>query len=102
MDKKKIIYSILKELNDGNRELKSSDFEINLETFGEIIEMLTRKELISGANVVRAGQGNKVQYILLQNAVVDIDGIEYLEKNSVWAKGYRGIKEIASWIPGIG
>lgn len=97
MDKRKLIYSILKEIEQGN-EPKSQDYEISLEDFGTIVEMMQSNGLIKGAFVQRAGRGNVIAYVFTNKATIEMKGLDYLEENSTWAKTYRGIKEVVEFI----
>lgn len=97
MDRRKLIYSILKELDKG-LEPRHTDYDVDLQFFGEVIEMINRKNLIENATVIRGGIGNPVKMTLLKHAKVTFDGMEYLENNSAWAKTYNMIKELRDWI----
>lgn len=99
MNKKKIIYSILKELNDDNTQLKSETYNISSEEFGSLLEMMQDENLIKDTIITRAGQGNKVIFIHLANTKIKLRGIDYLETNSSLAKTYKGLKEIREWLP---
>ncbi|BDH62125.1 hypothetical protein MTP04_22550 [Lysinibacillus sp. PLM2] len=97
MDKRKLIYSILKEIEQGN-EPRAVDYGIELEEFGTVVEMIQRQGLITGAMVQRAGIGSKVVYAFLDRAKIEIPGLDYLEENSSWSKLYKGLKEVRDWI----
>lgn len=99
MNKKKIIYSILKELNDDNTQLKSETYNISREEFGSLLEMMQDENLIKDTIITRAGQGNKIIFIHLTNTKIKLKGIDYLEDNSSLAKTYKGLKEIREWLP---
>lgn len=92
-----MIYSILKEIEQGN-EPKSKDYEIQLEEFGIVLEMMQNDGLIRGALVKRAGIGNNIVYAFTHNARIEMKGLDYLEENSGWAKAYKGIKELVDFI----
>ncbi|GAB0170534.1 YjcQ family protein [Lysinibacillus sp. CTST325] len=97
MDKRKLIYSILKEIEQEN-EPKSQDYEISLEEFGTVVEMMQSDGLIKGALVQRGGRGNGVVYAFTHKAKIEMKGLTYLEENSTWAKAYKGIKEVVGFI----
>ncbi|QEO62957.1 hypothetical protein EVS87_012245 [Bacillus altitudinis] len=97
MDRRKLIYSILKELDKG-LEPRHTDYDVDLQFFGEVIRMMESKNLIENASVVRGGMGNLVKMTLLKHAKVTFDGMEYLEDNSAWAKTYNTLKELRDWI----
>lgn len=97
MDRKKLIYSILKELEQGN-EPKQSDYELELEQWGELAELIRDEGYAKNVTVQRAGQGNRVIYAWYSSAKITMKGIEYLEENSLLAKTYKGIKEVRDWL----
>lgn len=94
---KKILYSILKEVKDGNQPSRN-DYGIELEDFGTIVEIAKSNGFIENAAVSRGGRGNKVQLVLLNNARITLNGLEYLEQNSTLTKTYKGLKELRDWI----
>ncbi len=77
MDKKIILY-ILEGIHN-NEEPRFYDFDIDKETFGEIVEEIQNKGLISGAKISRVGLENKVAVVSLQNATVELKGLKYIE-----------------------
>lgn len=97
MNKKKVIYSILKELEKGNKPVRD-DYGLDLEEYGLIIEMMAREGLIENEIVTRGGIGNKVIFPSLRHARITLKGIDYLEENSVLAKAYTAAKEIREWV----
>lgn len=97
MDKRKLIYSILKEIEQGNAP-KFSDYGITKDEFGDTLEMMQSGNLITGATITRAGIGNKVVFCITNYSKLTMDGLKYLEENSAWTKTYRGIKEIRDWL----
>lgn len=96
MDERKIIYSILAEINKGKTELKAEDYGIAREEFGNIVEMIQDEGLIKGAAFSRAR--GKILITHLKTAKVTMKGISYLEDNNKWAKTYKGLKEIREWL----
>lgn len=96
MNRKKLIYSILKELEQGN-EPKQADYEIDLEQWGEVSELIRDEGFAKNVTVQRAGIGNKVVYAWYSSAKITMAGIEFLEENSGLAKTYKGIKEVRDW-----
>jgi hypothetical protein len=97
MDRKKLIYSILKEIEQGNVP-KQSDFDLELEQWGELAELIRDEEFTKNVTVQRGGIGNKVVYAWLDRAKITLKGIEFLEQNSVFAKTYKGLKEARDWL----
>lgn len=100
MSKRKIIYSILKELEAGKSEPRAIDYGISEAEFGDIVEMMEDDGLIKGSAMSRGGRGNEAKIVYLNTAKVTIiKGLGYLEENSKWAKTYKGLKEIRDWLP---
>lgn len=77
MDKNIILY-ILEGIHN-NEEPRFYDFDIDKETFGEIVEEIQNKGLVSGAKISRVGLENKVAVVSLQNATVELKGLKYIE-----------------------
>ena len=82
---KKIIYSVLREIEKGENLPKFSDFNLSLIEFRDLIDQIQDDDLIKGASVPR-GQGNPDRMVLLNNAKITLKGLDYLEKNSVFAE----------------
>lgn len=97
MDKRKIIYSILTEINKGEVEPKAEDYGLDTEEFGNIVEMIQDEKLIKGA--VFSHAKGKILITFLNTAKVTMKGMDYLEENSTWGKTYKGLKEIREWLP---
>lgn len=96
MDKRKIIYSILTEINKGEVEPKSADYGLNEEEFGDIVEIMQDEGLIKGAAFSRVK--GKIVITFLNTAKVTMKGMDYLEENGKWGKTYKGLKEIREWL----
>ncbi|KUO75566.1 MAG: hypothetical protein APF81_27500 [Desulfosporosinus sp. BRH_c37] len=88
MNKKKLIYSVLREIEKGENIPKFSDFGISLIEFRDLIDQIQDDDLIKGASVPR-GSGNPDQMVLLNTAKVTLKGLEYLEKNSAFAESIQ-------------
>lgn len=97
MNRKKLVYSILKELEQGN-EPKQKDYELDLEQWGEISELILDEGYARNIKVTRAGIGNKVVMVWYNTAKITMKGIEFLEENSGLAKTYKGLKEVRDWL----
>ena len=80
MDKKQLIYKILEGLNNGV-EPKFNDYDVDKDTFGDVVELMQNEGLISGATVTRGGMGSKVMIVFLNHAKVEMSGLNYLEEN---------------------
>lgn len=78
MNVKKKLYIVLNNIKENRNEIDNEIFPTK-EEYGVIIESLIQKRYIEGANVVRAGQGNKIQFINIDNARITVDGASFLE-----------------------
>lgn len=99
MNTKKIIFSILTEIKKGEQEPKPSDYDLSIEQFGEMVQIMIDGDYIKNAGISRGGEGNKPLIVWLDKAKITMAGLNYLEENSVLAKTYKGLKEIRSWLP---
>lgn len=97
-DKLKIMLSFMRELNDGNIP-NAADYDLDLDEFAVIIEACQDAGYIKGASIQRAGMGNKVAIMWLDQAKLTVKGMEYLHENSAAMKAYKGLKEIREWLP---
>ncbi|WP_176482038.1 YjcQ family protein [Paucisalibacillus globulus] len=95
MNRKKIIYSILKEIDKGN-EPKKEDYELEMEQWGEIASLIKNEGYATGINVLYAD--DNVYLVIYSSPKLTIKGIDFLEENSGWAKTYKGLKEVRDWI----
>lgn len=98
MKKKKILISILKEIEAKNYSIEESNYEITRDEFGDLIDEALENNYIKNANVVRGGVGNKALLIFLDGAKLTLAGEEFLEENSAIVKAYRGIKDILGFL----
>ncbi|WP_176330284.1 YjcQ family protein [Oceanobacillus rekensis] len=94
MDKKKLIYSILKELEQGNVP-EREDYELRIEQWGEIVLLIKNEGYATGIAV--AFGDNTIAEVSISSAKITMKGIEFLEENSGLAKTYKGIKEVRDW-----
>lgn len=97
MDKKKLIYSILKELDNGNKPT-AKDFGVTVNEFGAVLELMMAERYITGAIIQKGGKGGNVVFATIAHATILKPGLDYLDENSTWAKTYKGIKEFLSLI----
>lgn len=93
MKKNKLRYAILKEIDKGNKKLKSEDFKIDEETFYEAINFLVRENYLKGIPY-----GSNIPMIFTGTAYLTEKGEDYLEENKILSKTYKGLKEILSFI----
>lgn len=81
MEKKDIILKILDGLYQNSKLPSKEELELDLEHYGEILEIIMHSNLAFDIKITKAGQGNKVQMIWGDNAKITITGIEYLKQN---------------------
>lgn len=79
-----IILYILEGIHN-HEEPKFYDFDIDKETFGEIVETMQSDGLISGAKVSRVGLENKVAVVTLQDVKVELKGLNYIKKYETYS-----------------
>lgn len=91
MNRKKLIYSILKEIDKGNIP-KFDEYELNKEQWNEIIK---NEELLNGVSILYAD--DEVYYVSIDSAKLTFKGINFLEENNTWTKTYNSIKEARDW-----
>jgi len=94
VNRKKLIYSILKELQDGI-EPNKSDYELDLQQWGEIALLVKNEGFANGIGVFYAD--NEVYTVSFNSAKITMKGMNFLEENSAWAKAYKGLKEARDW-----
>lgn len=97
--RRKIIYSVLKEIENGDGKPSWTDYGVEKEYFAQVVEMMQDEGLIKDASVLRAGIGNKAQAIILKGSQITMKGLDYLEENSALAKTYKGLKKVREWLP---
>lgn len=93
MDKKKLRYAILKEIDTGNKKLSEEDFGVNEETFDDAVNFLKREGYLAGIFYA----DNRPQFFE-GTAYLTEAGENYLSENSALAKTYKGLKEIRDWL----
>jgi hypothetical protein len=97
-DKLKIMLSFMRELNDGNIP-SAKDYEIDNDEYADIIEACQDAGYIKGAAITRAGAGNKVAIMWLDQVKLTVRGMEYLHEHSPLMQTYKGLKELRDWLP---
>ena len=95
-DIKKIIYSILKEILEGESIPKASDYGISEDEFYDIVLLMKNEGYLNPKNVEFFITGG----IFIEKSIntVTMKGIEFIEDNNSWAKMYKGIKEIKEFL----
>jgi len=98
LNKKKIIYSILREIERGENILKFSDLDLSLIEFRDLIDQIQDDDLIKGASLPKSGQKNPTRMVLLNKAEITLKGSNYLEQNSAFAETYPGLNDLKLWL----
>ena len=98
MRKKKIIYSILREIEKGETIPKFSDLDLSLIELRDLIDQIQDDDLIKGASLPKSGQRNPARMVLLDRAEITLKGSNYLEQNTSFAETYPGLKELKPWL----
>lgn len=91
MSTKKIIYSILKEVQAG-KEPKAQDYDITQAEFADIAQIIKDEGLLSNV-AIAAGR-----LVWFNASKITMKGLDYMEENSLLAKTYKGLKEVRDWI----
>lgn len=94
---KKIIYSILKEITEGDKVPLHSDYEITHDEFLQIVRLMCNEGYLNKKWVIFDILGNVS--IIKQLDLVTMKGIEFLEENNKWNKLYKGLKEFRDFLP---
>lgn len=93
MNKSKLRYAILKEVDNGNTKLTEKDFGVSEDDFDEAIRFLDREGYLKG--FIYADNRPALFY---GAAYLTEKGENYLSENSALAKTYKGLKEIREWL----
>lgn len=93
MNKKKLRYAILKEIDNGNKALTEENFAVTADQFDEAIRFLNRESYLGGVFYA-----DDRPWLIEGTAYLTEDGESYLEENSSLAKTYKGLKEIRDWL----
>ncbi len=91
MNKKKLRYAILKELDERNN-FNENDFEVTTDEFDNALRFLDREGYIKG--VFYADD----RPWIFNGAILTEKGENYLEENAPWKKAYNTLKEARDWI----
>ncbi|SMF88185.1 YjcQ protein [Paenibacillus uliginis N3/975] len=93
MNKERLRYAILKEVNEGNTPLTEEDFDVSENEFDDAVNFLSREKYLTG--LLWAGDRPHLHKI---GPVLTERGEKYLNENSILSKTYRGLKEVREWI----
>ena len=106
MDNFKIIYKILRALEQSLDRERINMADISAQRFGisenrwlAIIEMIVDKGLVKGIKVHYTADGEC--FLQIDRPMITMDGLQYLEENSMMQKAYRLIKGVKDITPGI-
>lgn len=91
MDKQKLLYAIVREIDKGNKSFTHEDLDMEREIFEDTIRLASREGYITGVYYA----DDRPFY---ERAKATMKGLEYLKENSGWAKTYRGLKELRDWL----
>lgn len=94
---KKIIYSILKEILEGEKVPEASDYDITEEQYFEILQLMKNEGYLNSKRISFFIDGSV--HIAKSLDTVTMKGINFLEDNSKWNKLYKGIKEFRDFLP---
>lgn len=98
MDREKLLYALVKELNDNNI-ISAELLKIDKEQFYQILDLAYTAGFINKLpKPVRGGIKSEIQYFVEDDINITLNGIRYLKDNSALGKTYRGLKEIREWI----
>jgi|GEM_PF-1429274 len=101
IDRKKIIYAILKELNNGNKQFDNESFNVEKDIYHDVIKAIINANYAENFKMSASSDSGEIFDVWCDYAYITVEGIEFLERNSTWGKAYGGLKEFASWIPGL-
>ncbi len=94
---KKIIYSVLKEILEGDSIPTAKDYDITDEQFLEILNLMKNENYLNQKKVIFCLDGS--YHIQKSIDAVTMKGIEFLEQNNKWAKLYTGLKKFRDFLP---
>lgn len=93
MDKQKLRYAILREIDKKNTPLTEVEFGVTEEEFHNAIRFLDREGYLSGIDYA-----DDRPWINKLDSELTEKGEKYLKENSAVAKAYKGLKEIRDWL----
>ncbi|ATP40338.1 hypothetical protein CSE16_09920 [Solibacillus sp. R5-41] len=101
MDKEKLMYSILFEINNG-RIPNHIDYNLELFMWAEILDTMEYYGYVKGITISYFEDDEwydeTVHSVVLNSAHLTNVGLEFLEKNIVWIKTYSGIANVNEWL----
>ena len=94
MNKHKLRYAILKEIDQKNIPLTEAEFGVTEEEFDSAVRFLDCEGYLIG--IYYADDRPWIEKI---GSELTEKGEKYLEENNALAKTYKGLKEIREWLP---
>ena len=97
MKKEKIMFSILKEIDDFNVPTEE-DYEITSRQFCSICKALEEEGYLTNVKDGTEYINGEFKFSL-EGAEITLSGIKYIKENTKLYKGYKGLKEFRDWLP---
>lgn len=94
MSKRKLIYNILNDIENNKSNPTEKDYELNINDFADIIDIMEEERLVKGSKVIRGGMNNDAQMVLLTRMKITLDGLKYLEENKNYGKTYKELAQV--------
>lgn len=66
-----------------HEEPKCYDFDIDKDTFGEIVEEMQHEGLISGTKISPVGLENRIAVVALQDVKIELKGLNYMKLTQI-------------------
>lgn len=99
INRKKLMYAILREVNNSNDKIKynAETFGVDKKVFDEVMLILNEEDFVKGISVMN--YDNTVNVMVFDKLRITLSGINFLEENNPYAKTYKGLKELREWLP---
>ncbi|MDB2108913.1 YjcQ family protein [Clostridium paraputrificum] len=98
MDRERLLYALLKELND-NSQISAELLGLDNMQYYQILNLAYTSKFINKLPEPVRGVGeSEILYFVKEDINITLDGIKYLKDNSALGKTYRGLKELREWI----
>ncbi|MCP8615807.1 hypothetical protein [Salirhabdus salicampi] len=88
MNETKMTVRVLKDIIAG-KEPKAYHYDLNIQSFGELVNEAMGRGLLVNGIVSRSRFGNHIQYVLLNEAEVTKVGEEYISDNTFFKRLIR-------------
>lgn len=93
---KKIMYSIIKELQEGESIPTANDYGLSEDEFQQVLKFMINEQLLNSKRISFYITGD--YHIEKSLDTVTMKGMDFLEQNNKWIKLYKGLKEIKDFI----